>query len=286
MGIHLIVTGMQDLTPTTAAVLIRLRRAEPLVVHAENIDAIMRISLAALKPAGSEAAVECLDIVGHGGPGRLEIGVGAPSEVSCAAPAILALAKLGQIFGGEAPRLRLLGCGTATNGEDPGTDGPVLLSWLAHALRGVRIYGTLCDITAEMFGPAGLILEEEYLASHKFGEQLATSVQRKTHPESLPPVPSPVSRAWMTAMAPILAGVPAGVRGWLLRLAGGQWRDAGGLLATTIGDSDFAIAGERWTVGITSFEKRILLTRNGDGARFMFTETTPQPLVEALLDRA
>ena len=261
---HIVVTGKSDTSVATVDAVTNMKNGNVKLVVAESVAKILDACEAVTNPADP---VTRIDIVGHGAPGYVALANDGTEALSCTRGDVLNVAKLVQVLDGQQPMLRLVGCNTALHGDRPGTDGPVLLAWLAHAMPGVRIVGTRCEFQSDAFGPNGLELEEAFLYSIVHGDKVETTPDAMTLPEDIDPVDSPVNAGFLEAAA--TPAPQATVAGWLAQAREARCVDATRLLTAFREVQAFTTGSRKWRVGFTRAGARLMI-EDDNGQRFLF----------------
>jgi hypothetical protein len=265
MSMHVVVTGANDTTAATATAVANMQGGNVHLVTATTVADI----LAACKGIGPIATI---DIVGHGGPGYVELGSDPAARISCAKDDVLNLAKLVQVLKGNVTTLRLLGCSTALHGADAGTDGPVLLAWLAHAMPSARIVAMRTDFTGEMFDGDGITLTDEFMYGVEHGDAIDTIPEAVEAPEEPTPVSSPIDEAWRSAARAHAPGLrPLGR--WLEEAAHARCFDATLRLTAFRKVLGFSSGGVSWRLGFARKGLQLMVERDAD-KRFIFPSVT------------
>jgi hypothetical protein len=274
---HIVVAGKDDTSAATLDAIVRMQNGNVALVLAAEVADILAACKTVADPADP---VTQIDIVGHGAPGYLSLADQGTEAISCTREDVLNLAKLVQVLSGAKPVLRLAGCNTALHGGSPGTDGPVLLTWLAHAMPGVRIVGTRCEFQSEAFGADGLQLAEEFFYSIVHGDAVETIPQPMVLPDELDSVTSPIDDAFRDAA--VAGAQDSPVARWLTRARSQQCLDATRRLTAFREVLAFTNGRRSWRVGFTRTEPRLMI-EDENGRRFLFP-TVSIPDIELPLD--
>lgn len=282
---HIVISGKGDTSEATKAIVAAMASGTVLQVQSARVSDILAECRAAL---GVGNKVRHIDIVGHGGPGFLSLNPHGSEEISCEPSSVMNLGKLTQLFEMEGAHLRLLGCGTGTDGLHGQNDGPVLLAWIAQVMPGVRVTAPVCDIDATLFAPGGIQLTEDYFAGLVDGEALPTSS----------PVRVLGGDSSRQPAAPFFA---PSVLHELLDQAGfsepdasriasleSTWIDASQLLLATVELAATTVGDDTLTLGIARLGDRLCVDSRARQQRLLLTSAIDTPTLEIaqLIERA